>query len=138
MRSSDQAGPFIYDGTNIVPVTPPSNMLNSASGNVANANAVATLAAAAGKTTFISGFEITATGATVGLPVTATVTGILGGTLSYTFAAPAGALLIATPLTVLFNPSLSASSVNTVIVVTLPALGGGNTNASANAHGYQV
>ena len=138
MRSSDQAGPFIYDGTTIVPVTPPSNTLNSASGNVANANAAATLAAAAGKTTFISGFELTATGATVGLPVTATVTGILGGTLSYTFAAPAGALLIATPLIVLFNPPLSASAVNTAIVVTLPALGGGNTNASANAHGYQV
>ena len=43
-----------------------------------------------------------------------------------------------TPMTVVFNPPLPASAVNTAIVLTLPALGLGNTNAAAVAHGYSV
>lgn len=112
--------------------------VTSSSGNVANASAVATLAAAAGKTTYISGFEITAAGATAAGVVTATVTGAIGGTMSYTFVAPTGATVAATPLVVEFHPPIPASAVNTAIVVTLPALGAGNTNATAVAHGYQV
>jgi hypothetical protein len=110
----------------------------AASGNVANASAAATLTPGATVKAYITGFEVTATGATLGLPVTVTVVGILGGTLTYIFAAPAGALLIATPLIVEFNPPLPASAINTGIVVTCPALGTGNTNAAVVAHGFSA
>lgn len=112
--------------------------VTAASGNVANAVAAATLAAVAGKTTYITGFEITGSGATLGSIVTATVTGTITGTLSYTVAAIAGALLINTPLIVEFPVAIPASAANTTIVVSMPALGAGNTNATVVAHGYQV
>jgi hypothetical protein len=36
-----------------------------------------------------------------------------------------------------FNPPIPAASVNTAIVVTLPSLGAGNTNAAVVTHGFQ-
>lgn len=137
-----------YNLTNVsaafpLPVTgaagalPPSaTAVIASSGNVANASAAATLAAVASKTNYLSGFQITASGATVGADVSVTITGLLGGTITYTFNAPAGALVGATPLVVTFPYPLPASAVNTAIVVTCPALGAGNTNATANAQGY--
>ena len=107
------------------------------SGNVAAATAAATLPAAQGLITFISGFEITAGGATAGSCVTATVTGLAGGSLSYAYCAPTGATAAAAPLVVPFRPPLPASSVNTAIAVTLPSLGAGNTTTSVSAHGFQ-
>ena len=95
-------------------------------------------AAVAGKTTYITGFEVTSGGATTAALVTATVAGLLGGTASYTYGASAGALLANGPMMVTFNPPLPASALNTAIVVTLPALGLGNTNATVVAHGYQI
>jgi hypothetical protein len=112
--------------------------VSSSSGNVAAASAVATLAAAAGKTTYISGFDVTGGGATAGSIITATVTGLLGGTQSYNIAVPTGVTLGITPLAVVFNPPFPASAVNTAIVVTVPSLGAGNTNAVANARGFQA
>mgnify|MGYP001582767201 CR=1 FL=1 len=112
--------------------------ITAASGNVANATAAATLAAVAGKTTYITGFEVTGSGATLGSIVTVTVTGTITTTLSYTVAAIAGALLINTPLIVAFPVAIPASAANTTIVVSMPALGAGNTNATVVAHGYQV
>lgn len=117
---------------------PAGTPISAASGNVANASAVATLAGVAGKTTYITGFEATSSGATVGLPVTVTVTGLLSGTLSYTFAFVPGVLLASTPLTIEFPQPLPASATNTAIVVTLPAGGAGNTNATVTAHGFQL
>lgn len=117
---------------------PAGTPISASSGNVANAAAVATLAAAAGKTTYITGFEATAAGATLGLPVIVTVAGLLGGTLSYTFAFVAGALLASTPLIVPYPQPLPASAANTAIVVTLPAGGAGATNATVTAHGFQL
>lgn len=116
---------------------PPTGSLVSSSGNVANAAAVATLAAAAGKTTYISGFEITGGGATAASLVTATVVGLLGGTASYTIGVVAGATAPNSPLVVEFNPPIPASAPNTAIVVTVPALGAGSTNSTVVAHGYQ-
>lgn len=110
----------------------------AASGNVANASAAATLATTSGKTTYITGFEVTAGGATAGAVVTVTVTGTITGTLSYTFAVPTGAVLAATPLIVEFTTPIPASATNTTIVVTCPALGTGNTNATVVAHGFQL
>lgn len=108
------------------------------SGNVANASAVATLAGTAAKTTYITGFCLSASGATAGADVTATITGLLGGTKSYTFTFPLGAAVPAQPINVQFSRPLPASAQNTAIVVTLPAGGTGNTNAAATAEGYQL
>lgn len=112
--------------------------ITAASGNVANGSAVATLAAVSAKTTYITGFEITSSGATAGSVVSPTVTGTVTGTLTYTYAAPAGVLAMGTPLIVEFAKPIPASAVNTPIAVTLPALGLGNTNATVVAHGYQL
>ena len=138
-RTEGQFGNFQQDvnGALSVNILPP-NLITATSGNVANSNAVATLAAAAGKTTYISGCEITASGATVGAVVTPTIAGVITGTMSYTFTAPAGSVLNATPLLLSFVPAIPASATNTTIVVTLPALGAGNTNATVSAHGYQI
>lgn len=111
--------------------------VRGASGNVANAIAAATLAAAVGKTTYITGFTVTGAGATAGLPVLVTVTGTLGGTHTHVYAAVAGALLANTPLIVRFTMPIPASDVNTAIVVTVPALGTGNTHSTVVATGYQ-
>lgn len=111
----------------------------ASSGNVANAQAVATLAGAANMTTYISGFTITATGATVAAAVTPTVTGVIGGvTLSYTVAAIAGVNANLPTINVSFPYPIPASGTNTSIVVTLPALGGGNTNATVSAYGFRL
>lgn len=116
----------------------PGTQVGGDSGNVANASAVATLAGSVGKTTHITGFCLSASGATAGSDVTATITGLLGGTKSYTFTFPLGAAVPAQPLTVQFSQPLAASATNTAIVVTLPAGGAGNTNATATAEGFQL
>lgn len=108
------------------------------SGNVAAASAVAALPAVASKTNYCTGFQITASGSTLGLPVSVTLAGILGGTLTYTFTFPAGVLVPATPLVVTFPDPIPASAVNTAITLTCPSGGGGNTNATANIQGYVV
>lgn len=110
--------------------------LNSSSGNVAAATATATLTSAAGKTAFITGFEITGSGATTALPVTVTITGTLGGTMSYTYVAVAGVLLANQALIVFFPKPIPASGPNVNIVLSCPTLGTGNTNNTAVAHGY--
>ena len=111
--------------------------VTGASGSVAAAPAIATLPAAPGLTTFISGFEITASGASGASCVTATVAGLVSGSLLYTFCAPAGVTAEAPALIVNFNPPIPAASVNTAIAVTLPSLGAGNTNATVATHGFQ-
>ena len=108
------------------------------SGNVANASAVATLAAVATKTTYITGFSVTGGGATAGLPVIVTVAGLVGGTLSFIYAAVAGVLVANTPLHIQFAEPIPASAINTTIVVTCPALGAGNTHNCVTAQGFQL
>lgn len=112
--------------------------VSASSGNVAAATATATIPAVAGKRTYISGFEVTASGATGALVVNVTVVGLLGGTRTYAFSAPAGVAVGATPLVVTFSPALQASADNTAIVVSMPTLGAGNTNACINATGFNV
>lgn len=110
----------------------------ASSGNVAAAVATATLTSAAGKTAYITGFSVTGSGATAGLPVSVTVTGILGGTLTFTYVAATGALLANEPLLIAFPAPLPASAVNTNIVVSCPSLGAGNTNNTVVAYGYRI
>jgi len=109
-----------------------------ASGNVANAAAVATLAAVAAKTNYVTGFQLTGSGATAGLVVDATLVGLLGGTLTFSFAFPAGVLVAAFPLVVNFDIPLPASAPNVAIVLTLPASGAGGAHAAANMQGFEI
>lgn len=119
--------------------TPGANApLVAGSGNVADGAAVATLPGVAGKTTYITGFDITAAGATAAAVVLAAVAGLLAGAQSFVYAAPAGATVQGPTLSIRFPAPLPASAVNTAITVTLPALGAGNTNAAVVAYGFQL
>lgn len=126
-----------WDRVKVGPYQLAQTPITASSGNVANASAAATLPGVSAKTTFISGFQVTASGATVGLDVTVTVAGVITGTMSYTYTFPAGALVGAQPLIVTFPYPIPASATNTAIVVTLPAGGAGNTNATVSAQGFQ-
>lgn len=112
--------------------------ITATSGNVANAIATATLPAAIGKQTWITGFEVTGTGATGVLVVTVTITNTISGTLSYTYVFVAGVTTANQSLIVEFTKAIPSSAVNTTIVVTCPASGAGGTNNVVNAHGYQL
>ena len=149
MKTSDQSGPYSFDGTNITLVTSlpaagaagyPAGAVpvHNSSGSVAASAAIATLAAAVGKTTYCTGFEISGAGATVAAVVTATLSGLLGGTASYTYAAVAGVLLQNPIFAISFAMPLPANAINTAIVLTLPSLGIGNTNATVTVHGFQL
>lgn len=124
-----QSGPY---ATGAVPLV-------ATSGNVAAAVAAATLGGAVGKTTYITGFQIAGSGATIGAVVNCTGSGLVGSvTLNYPYAAIAGAVLMNTPIIVSFPTPVPASATNTAIVVSCPSLGTGNTNNSVNAQGFQL
>lgn len=110
---------------------------NATSGDVAAASAVATLPAASGKTTYISGFSVVGSGATAASVVDVTVSDGTW-TLTYPLAVVAGVTLGNAPLVVTFEPPLPASAANTTIIVTCPSLGSGNAHNCANAQGYQL
>src|SRR4051812_43674046 len=97
--------------------------VSASSGNVAAATCTWTIAAHLVKLNYLSGFIVTASGATAGLPVSVTVTGLVGGTQTYTFTAPAGVLVGAAPLVVSLPVPLPTTAVNTAIVVSMPTLG---------------
>lgn len=136
MRSFKLALAFLFTWATLAFAEPNPPVRSFSSGNVANASAAATITSGANNYAFISGFEATYGGATAAACVNLTVTGVLGGTMTYPVCAPAGVAVYGTPLTIMFDPPLRASAVNTTIVVTLPALGAGNTNAAVVAHGY--
>jgi len=115
----------------------PGVQVTASSGNVAAATATATLTAVANKVTYICGLQATAGGATAAAVVTLTVTNLASGTMSFTYGANTGAGVPTAPLVVPFNPCLPASAVNTTIVVSMPSLGTGNTNATVSAWGFQ-
>jgi hypothetical protein len=132
LRASDATTskiPHVIVSSGLTPVT-------GSSANVANASAVATLTATATTTAHITGFQCTATGATAASAKAVTVAGVITGTMNYTVAPPAGATLGMTPLIVSFPIPVPASAVNTNIVVTMAALGAGNTNATCAAQGF--
>jgi hypothetical protein len=122
-----------------VPPTRAIQVQNS-SGTVAAAVATATLPALTNRVTYICGFTITSTGATAAAVVSPTVTGVVGGTMTFTYAAVAGATAANQPLVVQFGTGdtcIPATAPNTTIVVSVPSLGTGNTNDTVSAWGYQ-
>jgi hypothetical protein len=106
------------------------------SGEVANNTAIASIPAVAGETCYISGFEVHAGGATAAALVDVTVSGLLGGSITFPFSVPAGVALAGTPLKVQFPRPLPASAPNVAIAVTCPPLSAGNAKAMAVAYGY--
>src|SRR5262249_9591302 len=105
----------------------------TASATGTTAATTATLAAVAGKTTFICGFSINST-ATAGAVGNATVTGTVTGTLNYEMATAATPAVAITQQN--FTPCVPASAVNTAIAVVSAAPGTGGV-ISVTAYGYQ-
>lgn len=102
-----------------------------------NAQQVATIAPGAGNLAFIQSLRITGLGATAAAEVTATLTGVQGGTINYPVNVPAGVAVPIAPVEDTFpGRGLAASGVGVSIVLTLPAFGAGNTLESASIQGY--
>lgn len=110
----------------------------STSGLVANAVAVATLAAVPGQTTYITGFTVTGGGATVGQTVAALVTQLFGGPITYAYTAETGVGVGSRPLNVTFTPPYPATGPNTPIIVTVAAVGAGNLATCVTAIGFTL
>jgi hypothetical protein len=117
------------------PITPGA-LTTLSSGNVANASAAVTIPAVQGYLNRLCVVQITSAGATAASVVSPTITGLKGGTMTMTLAVSAGATITNQPLLLQFVPCAPASAVNTAIVVTVPALGAGNTNSTVSAEGY--
>ena len=113
-------------------------MLTASSGNKAAAAATASFPAVSGVTNYVTGFTITGAGATAASVVLATLAGLLGGTATFVIAVPAGATLALTPLIVTFPRAIPASAANIELLLTLPSLGAGNTNAAVTMHGFKI
>jgi hypothetical protein len=100
----------------------------------------ATLAAAAGKSTYICGFSYQGSDATAAVAANIAITGTITGTMNFGFVALAAGAAVPQPgpTTVPFAPCVQSSAVNTAIVVTPPTLGTGATIATVSAWGYQL
>ena len=114
-----------------------SQKITGASANVAAASAIATLAGAVGKTTYISHFRCEGGGATAAQISTITVSGIATSHI-HQMGVVAGATAVNVPVDHVFDPPQPATATNTAIVVTMVSLGTGNTNASCIAEGFQL
>jgi len=108
-----------------------------AAGSGANSIATATLAAAAGKTTYCTGFEVSGGAATAATVAGVTLAGILGGTASYGYPVQVSGAPGA-PMLVTFSPPVPASAVNTAIVLSAAAFGAGNGFSGVAIHGFQL
>jgi hypothetical protein len=106
------------------------------SGNTANASAQARMPAVSGKTNYITGFDVYSTGSTAAFVTQVTISGLLGGSLVFSYANVIGPTLLSTPLSIRFPGPIPGLAVNTALNVTLPALGSGNTSATVNVYGY--
>lgn len=127
---------FAFEGSapyppNAVPIT--ANAVGT-TGAVA-----ATLAAASGKFTWITGFVVVLSNPTAAASVTITVSGVTTNiVLSPNVLAAAATTLQPPPIVVTLPLPVPSSAVNTAIVVTLSALGAGAPSASVSAFGYQL
>jgi hypothetical protein len=98
----------------------------------------ASIPAMANKTAVICGFFFNGTNATSAQAGSITVTGTVGGTMSYGYPTLALGATVPNPAPVdeAFLPCIPATSVNVAIAVNGPALGSGATLATANVWGY--
>ena len=109
-----------------------------AASGAAQSNA-ASLAATAGKTQYIEGFDITGGGATAASVIEGSLAGVVGGPLKYEIPILAG---VTGPMNaqggvfVRFPEPLPATGQNVAITLTVPSFGAGNTNASVVVYGF--
>ena len=108
------------------------------SGIAANAAAVATIPARPAMTAYVTGFQITASGATAASVAAAVLAGVAGGPVDYSFTFPAGVGVSAMPLSVAFKRAIPAAAMNTAITLALPAGGAGNVSASVVLQGFYL
>jgi hypothetical protein len=121
-----------------IPSYPPGAVpIQGSSADVQAASAVATLAAATGKTTWITHFRCTGTGATTAVGADITVAGPTTS-LIYIMGAASGATAVNVPVDVVYSPPQPASAANTAITVTMASLGTGALHAACAAEGYQT
>jgi hypothetical protein len=112
--------------------------ITASSGNVAAATATATLAASGGLMNYICGLNISGGGATGASVISPTLTGLNGGTITFSIGVVAGATLGTPMFFVHFYPCQQATALNTAITLSVPSFGAGNTNATANIWGYRL
>jgi hypothetical protein len=100
---------------------------------------VATLAAVANQTTYLTGFAVTFNNPTAAVDATVTVAGVVGGPLVYGVHGLAAAATVPQPppLIIELEWPIPATAVNVAITVTLSALGAGGIG-QVNAHGFQL
>jgi hypothetical protein len=127
------AGINLQGGADITAAQTPQG--STASG--ANASEVASITPAAGVLAFVTALRIDGLGATAAAQVTATLTGVLGGTRSYPVSVPAGVTVPITPVQDSFGTrGLQNSAAGQQISLTVPAFGAGNTLEEAEITGY--
>lgn len=116
--------------------------LNSTA-TAAAAAATATLAGSAGYVTYITGFQVTGTGATTQTAINVQVLGIAGtaaghsGTALYKFQVATGGTAACQPLVVTFPIPHPAAGPGSAITVDIPSFGSGNLHAAVTAQGFR-
>jgi hypothetical protein len=102
-----------------------------------NAITAATLPAAAGKTTYITGYQVSGGSPTAATLISITLAGVVGGSEPLFFTGPAQPAPLP-PVIVSFNPPLPASAANTAITVTASAFGAGSATEVVSLQGFQL
>jgi hypothetical protein len=118
--------------------TPPQATPLQVTAVAANAVCTATFPAAVGKTNYVQGVVLSTGGATVGLLASVTLAGLSGGTITLPLSIPTGPLLGCGPHVIPFPRAMRGVAPNTAVSVSIPALGAGNTSASATLIGFVV
>jgi hypothetical protein len=100
----------------------------------------ATLAAAAGKFTYLCGFNYQGSQTTAAVSANIVVTGTVTATMNFGFVNLVTGAASPQPPPVIqnFTPCVPSSAVNTPIVVTPPTLGAGATLATVSVWGFQL
>jgi hypothetical protein len=118
--------------------TPPVTHVSKGTNATSNGQITAALAAVSGKVNYIEGFDVTYSGATSATNFAVTVTGTTN-TLYFSNVVLAGANAAGNAqggIFIRFPSPIPASASNTAITVTVPDLGSGNANVSANVYGF--
>jgi len=119
-------------------VYPPGAIPISASASGTTGVVTATIAAQASKTAVLCGFVYTGSNASSAQNGSVTVTGVVGGTMSFAYPtlAAGAAVPVTSPVDEAFLPCIPATSVNVAITVNGPALGTGAPIATVTAWGF--
>lgn len=115
----------------------------NASASAAAAAATATLAGSAGYVTYITGFQVTGTGATTQATINVQVLGIAGtaaaaaGTALYKFQVATGGTAACQPLIVSFPVPIPAQAPGSAITVDYQSFGSGNLHSAVAVQGFR-